>query len=365
MAVAENMVRVVEAAYACAFTSGHLQRLLALLDDYLGVKGCYLLVAGDRSGEVRAAAEGALAAAAEHARTSGALTAPSELVGALRPGALVALRGAPSYFEPLRTDGNWGDGLAAVLTSDEEATTLLVVPPPSDETPSLSDIARTLHTLLPYLHRAFLVRQGVTGSLLALPAVGTLLRQFPMPCVVTDSVGRCLEANEGFHRMLPALEMQVATGRVRFEDEYLQASWQSALYETWQTAVRRTIAAGAARGRQWRVHLMPIRCLAVEDRLAARPLILALFEEQVAAQKPLTESLSSVSKLTPAEVDVLSGLLQGYTAKVIAKSRGASVNTVRSQIMAILGKTGHRSQKELIAAFGASSFQTSSFDSIP
>ena len=67
----------------------------------------------------------------------------------------------------------------------------------------------------------------------------------------------------------------------------------------------------------------------------------------------------------PAEVDVLSGLLQGYTAKVIAKSRGASVNTVRSQIMAILGKTGHRSQKELIAAFGASSFDPSAFDTLP
>ena len=60
---------------------------------------------------------------------------------------------------------------------------------------------------------------------------------------------------------------------------------------------------------------------------------------------------------------MLSGPLQGYTGKVIAKSRGASVNTVRSQIMSILSKTGHRSQKELIAAFGASTFDPSTMES--
>jgi hypothetical protein len=36
------------------------------------------------------------------------------------------------------------------------------------------------------------------------------------------------------------------------------------------------------------------------------------------------------------------------------------VNTVRSQIMSILTKTGHHSQKELIASFSASTFDPSS-----
>ena len=70
-------------------------------------------------------------------------------------------------------------------------------------------------------------------------------------------------------------------------------------------------------------------------------------------------SLPSSRPLTKAELEVLGGLLLGRTAKVIARDRGASVNTVRSQITSILGKTEHRTQKELIAAFS-----TTGFDSI-
>lgn len=362
------MIRVVEAAYASAFVPGQLPRVLALVDSYLGVTGSYLLAVGERGAEVRAAGPGAASLAAQHARLSGVLFVPAEQVAALPPGELLAMRGAPGFFEAMQPSdhaADWGQGLAAVLSVGRDAHTLLVVPRPFQETRSLECIMQALQALLPYLHRAFLLTEGVEGSLLPLSGVGQLLRSFPMPCVVTDSAGRCLEANESFQRALPVLSMQLASGRVRFDDPYLHTSWQSALFETSETAVRRTIVAGVARGRQWRVHLLPIRCLALEQALAARALILSLFEEQVPQQKPLAESFSSVSKLTPAEIDVLSGLLQGYTAKVIARSRGASVNTVRSQIMAILGKTGHRSQKELIAAFGASSFDTSSFESQP
>jgi hypothetical protein len=38
------------------------------------------------------------------------------------------------------------------------------------------------------------------------------------------------------------------------------------------------------------------------------------------------------------------------------------VNTVRSQITSILGKTGHHTQKELIASFSASAFDASAQD---
>src|SRR3954451_22572207 len=49
------MIRVVEAAYACAFEPDHLQRFLGLFNSYLGVKGSYLLATGEGSAQVRAA----------------------------------------------------------------------------------------------------------------------------------------------------------------------------------------------------------------------------------------------------------------------------------------------------------------------
>lgn len=61
------------------------------------------------------------------------------------------------------------------------------------------------------------------------------------------------------------------------------------------------------------------------------------------------------ARLTPAEAEILSAMLQGLPAKAIAIRRGASFNTVRSQIVAILDKTGHHSQRELIASMKTAS----------
>lgn len=362
------MIGLVEAAYACAFAPGRLQAFLQLLDGYLGVAGSYCLLVGAEGVQIRSATGASGAVASQHASFSGLLSVSSEAVRTLPSGVALALRGLPDVFG---TGGSgeygtgWGHGIAAAVAHHGSTSSLIVVPRPFEETRSAATVTQAMQAVLPYLRRPFQLAHATEGSLLPLPGVGQLLRVLPMACLISDSAGRCLDANERFQRILPAVSMRVVAGRVRFDDHYLQASWQSALVEAWETAVPRVIAAAGGNGMQWRLHLLPIQCLALEQEPVSRHLILALFEEQRAQQRPLPDSFSAVGKLTPAEMDVLSGLLQGYTAKVIAKSRGASVNTVRSQIMAILGKTGHRSQKELIAAFGASSFGPSSLDSLP
>jgi DNA-binding CsgD family transcriptional regulator len=80
-----------------------------------------------------------------------------------------------------------------------------------------------------------------------------------------------------------------------------------------------------------------------------------LAQQHLAAPAPAEAQPAIVpacEPLTKAELEVLGSLLRGQTAKEIARSRGASLNTVRSQITSILGKTGRHTQKELIAAFG-------------
>jgi DNA-binding CsgD family transcriptional regulator len=87
-------------------------------------------------------------------------------------------------------------------------------------------------------------------------------------------------------------------------------------------------------------------------------MILVVFDELPALQPPNARDVAGVAGLTRAEFEVMASLLQGLPAKAIAARRSAAVNTVRSQISTILQKTGHNSQKELIASFGnSSSFQ--------
>lgn len=192
-----------------------------------------------------------------------------------------------------------------------------------------------------------------------------LIEMLPLPCVITDGAGRAVERNDTFGEFMDAAALRMVTGRLRFDDPYLQDSWQLALSEVEATAVRQTLLATAADGRQWQVHLVPLRFVIEVEQAAERQMILAVVERQAASVGvPLEQMIGDTARpLTPAEQEVLDSVLQGHSAKVIATARGASVNTVRSQITAILEKTGHHNQKSLMAAFAPSGFRSSSFAS--
>ncbi len=81
--------------------------------------------------------------------------------------------------------------------------------------------------------------------------------------------------------------------------------------------------------------------------LSASPLVLIVTTEffwPVA----LNETLGEVFSLSAAELGVVQALVEGNDAKSISSARGTSIETVRTQIRNILGKTKSRSQTELI-----------------
>jgi DNA-binding CsgD family transcriptional regulator len=201
------------------------------------------------------------------------------------------------------------------------------------------------------------------GGLTPLDMVNLL----PTPCLVTDTAGRSIERNEAFTGFMMDTSMHLSMGRVVFADHYLQDSWQVALNEVHITVVRQSLLATGQDGRQWRVHMVPFRWALGHGDALGQSLILVTVEPLSTGAEPDFESVlpDAARPLTPAETEVLNALLQGHTAKVIANSRGASVNTVRNQIMTILGKTGHHNQKSLMASFSPSTFRSSFFASPP
>jgi DNA-binding CsgD family transcriptional regulator len=171
----------------------------------------------------------------------------------------------------------------------------------------------------------------------------------PIPCLLADEAAQSLQRNPLFDTALEDLSGALRGGRVVYDDPFLQASWRQALLEASTSGETQSLIASAAGGDQWKVHIVPVSCLNSLSDVAARRLMFAFFEKSdgVAAH---TRTLASSRPLTKAELEVLADLLQGQPAKAIARTRGASVNTVRSQIASILGKTGHRTQKALIAS---------------
>lgn len=234
----------------------------------------------------------------------------------------------------------------------------------SDLPPFQEWTAAVLGQLLPHFQRASFIASKLQDSTSA-ESVGTrLMSHLPVPCLLTDQRGRCIEGNDGFTRSIGKLALRLVTGRVRFSHPERQRQWEHALLETEATALARSIEMTGATGSPVTVHLIPWRSVIGGPDAADKRLILAVFAQApVLEAPPHPGAVAGMAGLTRAEFEVMAALLQGLPAKTIAARRSAAVNTVRSQISTILQKTGHSSQKELIASFGSSSFGSSAFGS--
>jgi DNA-binding CsgD family transcriptional regulator len=251
--------------------------------------------------------------------------------------------------------------IAAVVESGADTATAIAGLRSPDASPFEDWAAAALRKLLPHFQKASLIRAKLKNQEPASKSAMEMLRVLPTPCLFTDHAGRCIERSQAFDSAVELLSLRVVVGRLRFSDPNLQRTWEAALSDTHATALAQSFLASATNGRQWRVHLIPLHSVMHSDDALDKKMILVVFDKNDPDVQPTVESLTLGARLTKAELDVATSLLQGLPAKVIARQRGASVNTVRSQIMAILDKTGHKSQRELIAALGASAFGASSF----
>ena len=232
--------------------------------------------------------------------------------------------------------------------------------PPFEET-----ALTALLQLVTHFEQAAAINLKLERQSAAVHAATEMLRMLPTPCLFTDQAGRCLEGNEAFSRAMESMSLRLTTGRVRFAHSQLQARWESALFEAHTTAAASTMSFTDPAQKSWTAHFIPWLPLVRQADSFDKRMILVVFDEKVHDSRPQLQpgSMASTARLTRAEVEVLAGLLKGLPAKAIASRRSASVNTVRSQIVAILEKTGFKSQKELMASFSASVLPESAFSS--
>lgn len=254
--------------------------------------------------------------------------------------------------------------LLVAVFAFEGTTGVIAAQRESAAAPFNREDAALLTALLPHLASCLGLRERFEAQRAAARRAGELFDALPAACIVTDSAGRCLQATAAFRTQTGHGGFHLATGRVRFDAPQLQQLWETALAEAYLTGLPQSLRLAVSATQGWQVHLKPWLPEEAPDGPDMR-LILASFQEASAQALLDPAALAGAARLTQAELDVLSSLLKGLPAKAIAGQRGASVNTVRSQIMAILEKTGFRSQKELIASFGASSFEHSATSYAP
>jgi DNA-binding CsgD family transcriptional regulator len=210
---------------------------------------------------------------------------------------------------------------------------------------------KLLAQLLPHYRRAADLHRKMLQVRTNTLDVASVIEALPAACLVVDMQGRVLFVNDAASSALAAVSSRLAGPFLRFTDMDLQAQWLAALRQVVALHVGTTIRMPPRddQSRMWSMHLAAWHGLARKTDGLERHLVIVTFEPSERNSEMALRRLADKAGLTAAEREVLALLLDGGSTKLIARRRGSTVNTVRSQIAAILDKTGCHSQLELVA----------------
>ncbi|MEZ5967439.1 MAG: helix-turn-helix transcriptional regulator, partial [Hyphomonas sp.] len=204
-----------------------------------------------------------------------------------------------------------------------------------------------LNELRPHLARSALITarlglQRATGAKEALTAMG-------LPALLIDQGGTVIEANHLVEGMGDYVQWH-ARNRVELADgranELLRAGLAAIDHDP-DRPVRSFPLRDPDERAALVVHMIPVRRSAL-DLFVGSHVLLVFTPVTVPAAAPI-ELMRSLFDLTPSEARVARGLATGETLDDIAEAGGVAMSTVRSQLRAVLQKTGCSRQAELVA----------------
>lgn len=209
------------------------------------------------------------------------------------------------------------------------------------------DAVQKFLCIVPHLRSALVLQRRWALHVAADLNAHGLLAALPIGGMLLDTRGCLIEANAASSEAIA--ELSVGSGSfLRFHAPEQQLAWLQAIRCVGIEHLPRMLTLAAQTGNRWRLHLIPLQRISEAHETACSQLILAAFERVHATTEQKLATLRGRYPLTKAEAEVLTRLLDGLSAKQIARQRDASVNTIRTHLKSILSKTGCCSQRELI-----------------
>jgi DNA-binding NarL/FixJ family response regulator len=233
-----------------------------------------------------------------------------------------------------------------------------------DEAPFEAMDARLLDQLLPHLRRAMQLRHRLHPSPTATDPALSTLDALRTPVAVVDADLRIVLANNAAeiivasHKGLKILDQKVGPGPRAKVLTALHHEDQGAMSALVQAAAVRGASGGGLRVRDAALNptlavlVSPLPCRLADGskglsgRVPGRALIL-LRDLAEASRAPDPDVLRRVFGLTRAEAEVACALYGGATKSAVAATRGLRESTIRSQVDAILLKTGTANLRDL------------------
>jgi DNA-binding CsgD family transcriptional regulator/PAS domain-containing protein len=208
-------------------------------------------------------------------------------------------------------------------------------------------VIKQLDILRPHLARSALMSARL--QLERARIAGEVLASVGLPALVLDERGQVLAANPLIEALTGHIRWR-AQDRVSLKDAGADALFRQAI-ETLPIAGAAPTRSFAVRGAETAAamvaHVIPIRRSSrdIFERSAA----VLLLTPVTLPNEPPVELVTSLFDFTPAEARVARSLTSGKTLDDIASSGGVSRHTVRTQLRAVLQKTGCARQAEVVA----------------
>ena len=222
----------------------------------------------------------------------------------------------------------------------------IVMPRHHEDGPVPREVVTFLDGLRPHLARAALAanRLGFEKA----RAQAEALQALGIPGAVLRDRGRLFAANALFEALTPSL-FEDRMQRLVVADETADALFADAL-ETLPSGSLHAVKSIAVAATPERVpmvlHLIPVRGAAHDIFVQSTALLVVTPVDR--ATVPTAEVLQGLFDLTPAEARVARGIGQAGTVDALAEATGVNRETVRSQLKAVLSKTGVSRQQELV-----------------
>jgi DNA-binding CsgD family transcriptional regulator len=253
----------------------------------------------------------------------------------------------PTFQELLRPRGfGWAVGTVVQVPSDDNLA--FSIERRFADGPVESHHIPTLNALRPHLARAALMSARL--RLERAQGMAESLNTMGLPSAVLLGDGKVIAASPLFEK-IGGQVISRAFGRIALADAGANALLSQAIENLSsvesQTSAKSIAVPADGENEAFVVHLIPVRRSA-HDVFGSAMGILVVTPLGSAEALP-QDLLNGLFDLSPAEVRATNGILQGKTIEELAVAFGLSRETIRSQVKAVLAKTGTARQADLVS----------------
>lgn len=283
---------------------------------------------------------------------------------------LAALNDWPPETHRCRVVSPAGDGdTVEIVVSDAEAQNgrrVVLIRDAGDDAlrQEIGDLAEAIeqtmgpsaHSLGSLRERLAVLREYVAGLESDKQLVSTALDRVPVAMAVVDKLGNIRHLNRAARAIIEAKDgVSAIRGRLvaaRREEQSKLQQRLSALLEKPRDKETGWAALQVEReaGTPWLILLTPLSGMASTRITSAGPadLAIVMITDPLQPVRASATVLQQLHGLTPAESEVLGRLTDGMRLSDIAEDLGVGIETVRTQLKSIFGKTGTSRQAELV-----------------